>query len=321
MSEVSRQQVREFLQLKGIEPCQLTAGEPSTKDGYLQTHLVIGTTDTTTRIEALLLTPPQPFDAIVIGIHQHNTDWRLGKSEICGLGGDPLQAFGPALAKAGVAFLAADGIGFESRRKEVSAPVGLPVPPKARTQGTEADWLQYYNAAMHRLVRGELLMTHILDEVTLLVTAASQIAGTRRIGMVGHSYGGNVSLFAAAVDERIRFACLSGAVCSFAHKLRSGTGLEFALVIPSVTKAFDFEDLLMLLAPRRTMVVSADDDAYSADAASVVSSARRAFERRGAPDNLEHIHSGTGHALDSVRHRLICDWLIRSATQDEQRLV
>ena len=42
--------------------------------------------------------------------HQHNGERHLGKSEVCGLSGNPLQAFGPALAQRGLVVLAPDSI-------------------------------------------------------------------------------------------------------------------------------------------------------------------------------------------------------------------
>ena len=47
--------------------------------------------------------------AILIN-HQHNREHHLGKSEVCGLVGNPLQAFGPELAKRGFVVLAPDAI-------------------------------------------------------------------------------------------------------------------------------------------------------------------------------------------------------------------
>lgn len=37
--------------------------------------------------------------------HQHNGERHLGKSEVCGLAGNPLQAFGPELARHGFVVL------------------------------------------------------------------------------------------------------------------------------------------------------------------------------------------------------------------------
>jgi len=51
----------------------------------------------------------------VLVFHQHNSQWAIGKSEVAGLVGDSLQAFGPELARRGIVVLAPDSVGFESR--------------------------------------------------------------------------------------------------------------------------------------------------------------------------------------------------------------
>src|SRR4029450_974117 len=64
------------------------------------------------RIEAYLFEPDATPTRAVLALHQHNSQWTMGKSEIAGLTGDPLQAFGPALARRGVLVLAPDAVGF-----------------------------------------------------------------------------------------------------------------------------------------------------------------------------------------------------------------
>ncbi len=68
-------------------------------------------------IPAFLLLPEGdgPFPAVIVH-HQHASQRHLGKSEVVGLAGDPLQAFGPALAQRGFVVLAPDSICFEDRR-------------------------------------------------------------------------------------------------------------------------------------------------------------------------------------------------------------
>ena len=58
--------------------------------------------------------------------HQHNGERFLGKSEVCGLAGNPLQAFGPILAQKGFVVLAPDSICFEDRRKNTKGIEPLP---------------------------------------------------------------------------------------------------------------------------------------------------------------------------------------------------
>jgi pimeloyl-ACP methyl ester carboxylesterase len=206
--------------------------------------------------------------------------------------------------------LAPDALGFESRR--TLAVTGDSLAPPALHERRNADgWLQYYNQAMHRLVQGELLMTKVLADAASAVTVVQELVGTDRVGVVGHSYGGNVALFAAALDTRIAFACCSGAACSFRHKLGHGTGLEMALVIPGFAAHFDLDDLMRCIAPRKLLVVSSDNDPFAADSATLVDRARSAFSELG--NHLQHLHHGQGHGLDPGRFNAIVEWLALQA--------
>jgi dienelactone hydrolase len=247
----------------------------SREDGYVR-KLVTYESDGEA-IESFLFEPLEAPRVRVVFLHQHASNWDIGKREIAGLEGDPHQAFGPALARAGVVVLAPDLVGFESRR------------------GPGDGWLQYYNHAMHRLARGELLMTKILRDVSAAVAALGD-----DVGLAGHSHGGNVTLFAAALDERVAFACASGALCSYRHKIAHGTGLEMALVLPGFAARFDVEDLVRCIAPRPLFVVSSEDDVYAADAVDVL---------RRAGTNAEHLRTPGPHALDVHRFEAIVDWL------------
>jgi len=171
-----------------------------------------------------------PFPAVLV-LHQHNGQRHLGKSEVCGLNGDPFQAFGPALASQGFIVLAPDSICFEDRR--------------ANRSGVEADedadWLQHYNEMCYRLVRGDTLMRRVLQDGALSVSLLHDHpkVDRSRVGALGHSYGGNTVLFLAALDQRIAFSCSSGAACTYANKMKFGTGIEMAEVVPGIVNHFD----------------------------------------------------------------------------------
>lgn len=307
--ETVRSSIQALLQVK--EPAQLEAPEvleEVREEGFTR-KLVSFVAADGDRIEAFLFEPVAPGGgAAVVALHQHNSEWAIGKSEVAGLVGDPRQAFGPALARAGVTVLAPDALGFESRRARAGHGHAL-APPAVQARGDADDWLQYYNQAMHRLVQGELLITKVLMDVASAVTVVQDLLGTDRVGVTGHSSGGNVALFAAALDPRVAFACSSGAACSFRHKLGNGTGLEMALVVPGFAARFDLDDLIRCVAPRNLLVVSSDGDPFAADAAALVESARPAFSEFGG--DLQHFHHGHGHALDDARFGAIVEWLAR----------
>ena len=246
----------------------------------------------------------------VLVLHQHNSQWTIGKSEVAGLVGDPMQAFGPALARRGMTVLCPDTIGFESRLG--AADCDTSVAPVLTKPGSSPDaWLQYYNEMAHRLVYGDLLIRKMLTDSAAGVSLLQNVtpAGTP-IGVVGHSMGGGLSLFLGALDTRVAFTCTSGAVCSYRYKRAHGIGLEMTLVIPAFATHFDVADLLRCIAPRTVFVVSADEDPYSSDAIEVVEEARGAFQSSHASEHLIHLHVPGRHSLDRRRFDAIVDWAV-----------
>jgi dienelactone hydrolase len=261
------------------------------------------------RIPAFLLVPTDrrhPGPAVLIH-HQHNGERHLGKSEVCGLAGDPLQAFGAALAERGFIVLAPDSICFEDRR---AGQVGVDPHP--------ADWQQHYNEMTYRLLRGDTLMRKVLDDASagISLLAEFDLVDPARIGILGHSYGGNTVLFQAALDERVSFACSSGAACSYRHKMKHGIGIEMAEVLPNAVGRLDVDDLLRLAAPRPMLVLSASGDPYSEDAAEMVRLARPAYAAANALGALEHAEYEGGHAVTRERFDRVVRWIEAIAMGD-----
>src|SRR4030095_10832228 len=246
-------ELRNFLRFtyRTEEPASFEIRDRHTGDG-VDRYLIEYAGEDGDTIPAYLMVPngQGPFSAVLVH-HQHNSEWHLGKSEVAGLAGDPLNAFGPILAKNGFVVLAPDSVGFEDRRSHTRG-----------TEPHEKDWLNYYNGMAYRLIAGMLLITKVLNEsaqaISLLLRHPQVIQNS--IGILGHSYGGNTATFHAALDERIHFLCSSGAACSFAQKMRSGTGLEMSLVIPGIHSRCDVADVISCLGSRPTLLVSAQED-------------------------------------------------------------
>ena len=256
-------------------------------------------------VPAFLLLPALAGSApAVVALHQHHSEWHFGKSEIAGRAGSPYQAFGPALARAGVVVLAPDAVGFEDRRR--SGPGTDPRPD---------DRLQYLNEMAYRLVRGDLLATVVLADTAAAISALRKhpAVDPSRLGVLGHSYGGNMALLVTALDERVGFACASGAACTYRRRMASGTGLELAHVIPGILEVGDIDDVVALIAPRPLLLISASRDPYSADASDIERAARRAWAARGAPNALEHVRYDGDHALTGKRSEQIIRWITSHA--------
>ncbi len=229
----------------------------------------------------------------VVVFHQHNGEFHFGKSEVAGVVGDAFQAFGPALARRGVAVLAPDAITFEDRRGEV--------------RGVEPDyydWLQHYSAMSYRLLDGDVLMRKCLDDAQRALSVLLRAADLdeRLVGVAGHSYGGYTALYHAALDARCRFACISGAVCSFGTRRREGTGITLFEAVPGLARDVETHDVLAAIGPRPTLVVSGTQDKYSRDADQVVA--------RVGGDFVTELRVDRGHALDQERFDAIVEWLV-----------
>jgi hypothetical protein len=137
-------------------------------------------------IHAFLFVPRRSLGGAVLALHQRNSQWELGKSEVAGLAGDPLQAFGPSLARRGITVLAPDSVGVESRMQAVAAGIAL-APRLEKPYSTAEGWLQYYNQMAHRLVVGDLLIRKVLQDYSDGLSVLQTCSGSSRLGVIGHS--------------------------------------------------------------------------------------------------------------------------------------
>jgi dienelactone hydrolase len=284
------ERLKRFLGLKLIkDPVPFDLKASATRDSYERQLIDYRSGDGET-IPAFLLLPEGdgPFPAVIIH-HQHASQRHLGKSEVVGLAGDPLQAFGHALAQRGFIVLAPDSICFEDRRKHASG-----------TGPHEKDDLSHFTEMGHRLTQGDTLMRKVLSDAScgLSLLVHHPRVDAARIGALGHSMGGNTVLFQAALDRRIAFSASSGALCSYAYEREHDVPLEMALVIPGFAANWDLHHLLECIAPRSLLVVSAADDPYSEDADQVIA-------RADPNHHITHFRGAGGHAMTADRFRRI----------------
>ena len=250
------------------------------------------------KVIAFLLLPDNfNYNPAILIHHQHNREHHLGKSEVCGLAGNPLQAFGLELVKKGFIVLAPDSICFETRRKDKTI------------EGF--DFWQHFNEMCYRILKGDYLMKKVLHDAINGITLLSNLdcVDNKRIGTLGHSYGGNTVLFLSALDERIAFSCASGCACTFENRMKNNVGIEMASVIPNFHGKYDIYDVVSCIAPRRLLILSSDSDKYSRDAAYIVEKASSAYAKWSALGNLEHKQYQGGHAITEERFYDIIKWI------------
>lgn len=134
----------------------------------------------------------------------------------------------------------------------------------------------------------------------------------RKIGCVGISGGGTITLFGAALEPRIRLAYVSGYACTFKESIFS---LAHCIdnYVPGILHWAEMYDVAGLIAPRPLFLESGDkDDIFPIAAArECYQKTRRVYEVFGVADHCqqevfsgEHSFHGVGGWQFAARHLL-----------------
>ncbi len=133
-----------------------------------------------------------------------------------------------------------------------------------------------------------------------------------RIGVTGASGGGNQTMYAAAMDERLKAAV---PVCSVGnYQAYLGAACCMCEVVPGALGFTEESGLLAMVAPRALMVVSATRDApqFSVDAAKVsIKGAMPVFKLIGKEKSLHHAIFESGHDYSQAMREAMYGWMTR----------
>ena len=249
------------------------------------------------RVQAYLFLPasPGPHPAVLC-IHQHHRQFHLGKSEPAGLAGDPEQFYALALAARGYVTLAPDAIGFEERQHPI-------------LQGQDYERFE----ANKRLTEGSCLQAKMLWDLmrALDYLAARREVDARRIGCLGHSLGGQETLFLCAMDRRVAVGVSSCGFSSYRALFDGAINHNFAAYVPGLLQHGDLDRVLGLVAPRPFLALAGRDDPIFpvAGARATVRAARPAYAE--AANRLRLRVFPGGHGFSAPMREAAYAWLDR----------
>lgn len=157
-------------------------------------------------------------------------------------------------------------------------------------------------ASMRALLLGRTVVGERVWDIMRLIDAIADdpafadIVDLNKIICLGNSGGGTATVYATAVDERIKIGVPSCAVCRFADSIGAMTHCECNYV-PHIAKYFDMGELCALVAPRSLIVVSgAEDKIFPINGAKTcVEVGREAFKAYGRDGALVHVIGDGGH--------------------------
>ena len=258
--------------------------ETRTFPGYRREKIVFDSRPGVSVLAYLLLPEParKPAAALIcVPGHGRGVDDIVGIDDRGGERTDKAgyqHDFAIQAAEAGVAALAIEPVGFGCRRDPVNARRGL------SQKACEP-------AAGGALLVGQTMIGwrvwDIMRTVDYIATRAE--LDSSRVGCMGISGGGMATLFAAALEPRIRAAFVSGYLNTFRDSIGS---LSHCIdnYVPGILNWAEMHDLAGLIAPRPLFVESGERDGIFPIRASIESfnQTREIYRVFGAEDRIEH---------------------------------
>ncbi len=267
--------------------------------GYVREKVLFSSEDGMAVPAYLLI--PDTYDgssrlAAVICQHGHGN----GKDDVVGLThgtfgqwglGQRLRYdYGVAMVRQGYVVMAMDARGFGERR------LGYMI--ESGDDGCNITQIKAQLLGLNTLTLNVFDLSRCID---YLLTRRE--VDPQRIGCVGLSYGGTLTLFGAALDERIKVAVVSGYLTSLYEQtfIRGDTcGQQ---MVPQLLQWGELSDVACLIAPRALLVESGtDDQGFGIDAArDAYTHTQRLYDVLGISQKIDqHIFAG-GHRWDGTR--------------------
>ncbi|HUC04042.1 MAG TPA: acetylxylan esterase [Acidimicrobiales bacterium] len=255
-------------------PLRLETTESVACDGYRRDRVVFDT-ERDMSVPAYLLVPDGRSEpgAAVLACHGHGP----GKSQAVGLEftNAPNSDYALALVREGYVVLA----------------------PDLRCFGERLDWQPEDHYAcdtnlVHAVMAGSNPLTQNLWDLSRALDVLSEhpLVDPARLGMVGLSYGGTVTLFTAALDDRVAAAVVSGYFSSWREAHKMPWNMCGSQVLFDMLGHLEHEDLGALIAPRPLLIETGTED-YLFPVAAATEAVRRSrlvYDHHGAGDRLVH---------------------------------
>ncbi len=199
-----------------------------------------------------------------------------------------MHSFATQVVEQKVAALAIEPLAFGHRRDPINA-----------ARNVNANSCQ--PAAGAALLLGETMIGWRVYDVMRAIDYAEtrRDLDAARVGCMGISGGGTCTLFAAALDERIRAVLVSGYLCTFRDSILS---LAHCMdnYVPGILNWAEMSDVAGLIAPRALFAESGERDRIFPKAGfeQAVAETKKIYAVLGAPDQMEHTLHAADHVFD-----------------------
>ena len=154
------------------------------------------------------------------------------------------------------------------------------------------------DASMHALMLGRTLPGERVYDVErgIDLLAQRRDMDLKRVGVMGNSGGGTVTMYAAALLRRLRLAMPSCAFCTFRDSIMRIQHCPDNYV-PGILEQAEISDVVGLFAPRPVVVVAGEQDAIFpvGGVRAAFEDLKRIYQAAGAPQACELVVGPEGH--------------------------
>ena len=217
------------------------------KSTYIQ-KLIEYNVEKNERVKSYLLIPKNIKKAPgILAIHQHHGNWDVGKSEVIGLTSDTMYSYGVDLVKRGYVVIAPDIICFEDRKGKDK----FNIDRDSKAMYERFKFCDY-------LVHGTTLQTKTLHDLSVAVDVLCELeyVDKNRIGVIGHSLGGQEAILMEWFDKRIKVAASSCGLSMMQDIIDNMVMHSFYLYIPNMLKYCDFDEIINEITVDRKLIMS-----------------------------------------------------------------
>lgn len=267
-------------------------------EGYRRERIVIDT-EPDMSVPAWLLIPDEPNGAGIVSIHGHG----YVHGETVGIGGDAEScerlrrlnyAYGRRYVERGYTVINPDMRNFGARHDD----------ERYRRDSCDLAALRLQQFGVN-LIAGQIRDL----KACLTVLGDRSEVDPARIGATGLSYGGRLTMYLAALDERVACAVSSGALNIFRERLTIDSSCA-AQFVPGMLTCGDTPEVFGLIAPRPLLLELGTVDGTSPEVFAMEAWAQieRIYEAAGTRDRLDIDVFETGHRYHGAK---AFDWMQR----------
>ena len=139
-----------------------------------------------------------------------------------------------------------------------------------------------------------------------------------RMGLLGHSGGGMMTLLTAPLEPRVRAAMSCCAVTSFYHKFLGLLDADAEQIVPGIyPNGVDHPELIATVAPRAFLIGAVLRDFVPLEGTRrTYAETKPLFELAGVPDHLAIVESDDVHKLDRKLREACYAWMLKHLAEE-----